>query len=132
MDFDVRLTKKKKKIIFKKMEEEKKIISSETPKEKGKDFEEEKINFLPLFTFFLFLIVIFQFFYIVSLKRKISETKVLGGSSVNIIEDFNQTRNYLKKLYETYKCDTFYDPSTSTAFQIYNLFYCIKEKAEKQ
>jgi len=109
------------------MEEEKKVIEEKKLNEK----EEEKLNFLPLFTFFLFLIVIFQFFYIVSLKRKISDTKVLGGP-VSAIEDLNQTRGYLKKLYEAYKCEKFYDPSTSTIFQIYNLFYCIKEKAEKK
>jgi len=115
------------------MEEEKKVIETEFLEEKKEkeDSQEEKLNFLPLFAFCLFLIVIFQFFYIVSLKRKISDTKALGGSA-KVVEDLNQTRGYLKKLYEVYKCDKFYDPSTSTSFQIYNLFYCIKEKAEKK
>jgi hypothetical protein len=115
------------------MEEEKKVIETEVLEEKKEkeDSEEEKLNFLPLFAFCLFLIVIFQFFYIVSLKRKISDAKVLGGSA-KIVEDLSQTRGYLKKLYEAYKCENFYDPSTSTTFQIYNLFYCLKEKGEKK
>ncbi|MGB9598341.1 MAG: hypothetical protein ACPLZH_00640, partial [Minisyncoccales bacterium] len=51
--------------------EEEKIKSEEDKKEVG---EKESFNFLPLLSFFLFLIVIFQFFYIISLKKKMATT----------------------------------------------------------